>query len=115
MSASSAVASIMGQIASQLPVVLVLLLGLVFVLMNYSRLPTAALAAGAGLCILLLLVVARPVIFSVVGRAFSGEHIRLVFGLVGFLFNLIEAAALGALIYAVFADRPQATPGKPLI
>jgi hypothetical protein len=43
------------------------------------------------------------------------EHLMLVLTIVNFFFNLLHAAALGALIYAVFVDRPAATIGKPML
>jgi len=114
MSTSSAITATILQIASQLPVALILLVGLVLALMNLSRLPKPAMAAGAGVGVLLLMVVVRPVIGTIVSRSVGYQHVVVILNVMHFFFNLIEAAALGALIYAVFADRPQATSGKPL-
>jgi hypothetical protein len=110
----SPVAMIIRELAIQLPVALVYLVGLVFALMYLSRAPRPAMAAAGGLAVLLLSLVVAPLITQVVLRSGVVEPM-LALGVVGFLRSLVYAAAFAAILYAVFADRPAIPAGKPLV
>lgn len=106
------IASLLRDIALQFPTALVYLAGLILALMLFGRLPRVALAAAGGFGLLLLLVLVRPLIYFAVNQAFRAggnyENATVVFGVVGFFCNLLEATAMAPLLYAIFAPRPAA-------
>jgi hypothetical protein len=114
MSATNPLLTIVRDLGLQTPIALVYLAGLVFALTNLSRVQRPSIIAGGGLAVLLLLIVIRTIANSIIGRAVGYPDAIMVLGLVHFFLNIIQAAAIGALIYAVFADRPAAVGGKPI-
>ena len=102
--------NVLQQFVVALPLLVVYVLGLGLALSQISRLPRVALAAGGAFAILLLMTLMRPLVYWLVGKLmqdFAGPGMGLGYTLVNLVFALIEAAAMGALIYAIFADRPQ--------
>ncbi len=110
--------SIIRDWAVQSPVAIVYLLGIVLALMQIQRWPRASIAAAGGLMMLVFTVLVRPIVSYLIIRGMSnsgsGSQISMAFAISGFLFNIIEAVAMGAIIYAVFADRQQVASGTPL-
>jgi len=111
--------SIIRDWAVQSPVVIVYLLGIVLALIQIQRWPRVSMAAVGGLMVLVLMVLVRPIVSYLINRGMSnsvsGSQISMAFAISGFFFNVIEAAAMGAIIYAIFAERPQvAAAGNPM-
>ena len=114
MSATNPLVTIIRDLGLQSPIALVYLAGLIFALTNLSRVQRPSIIAAGGLAVLLLSMVIRTIANSIIGRAIGYPHAIMVLGVMHFFFNLIHAAAIGAVIYAVFADRPAASGGKPI-
>jgi cytosine/uracil/thiamine/allantoin permease len=111
--------SIIRDWAVQSPAVIVYLLGIVLALIQIQRWPRVSMAAVGGLMVLVLMVLVRPIVSYLIIRGMSnsvsGSQISMAFAISGFFFNVIEAAAMGAIIYAIFAERPQvAAAGTPM-
>ena len=119
MFSTSPLTYLMRDIGVQLPIAIVYVAGIIAVAMQMQRIPRVSLAAGAGLGVLLLMIFVRPVIFfginQWIDRGGGPQSAMLIYGIISILFNLIAAAAMAGVIYAIFADRPQATTGKPMI
>lgn len=93
-----------------LPLLVIYVLGLGLALSQISRLPRVALAAGGAFAVLLIMTLGRPLVYWLMGKLMqnlAGPGMGMGYTLVSLVFALIEAAAMGALIYALFADRPQ--------
>ena len=114
MSATNPLVTIIRDFGLQSPMALVYLAGLVYALTNLSRVQRPSIIAGGGLAALLLLMVIRTIANSIIGRTIGYPNAIMVPGVMHFFFNIIQAAAIGAVIYAVFADRPAAIGGKPI-
>lgn len=102
--------SVLQQYVVSLPLLVVYALGLALALSQISRLPRMALAAGGAFAMLLLMTLVRPLVYGLMARLmqdFAGSGMSMGYTLLNLLMSLIEAAAMGALIYAIFADRPQ--------
>jgi len=115
MSATNPLVNIIRDLGLQSPIALVYLAGIIFALTNLSRVQRPSIIAGGGLAVLLLLMVIRTIASSIVGHTISYPNAIYVLGVMHFFFNIIHAAAFGAVICAVFADRPQAALGKPMV
>jgi hypothetical protein len=115
MSATNPLVTIIRDLGLQSPIALVYLAGLLFALTNLSRAQRPSIIAGGGLAVLLLLIVIRTIANSIVGHTISYPNAIYVLGVMHFFFNIIHAAAIGAVIYAVFADRPQTAFAKPIV
>jgi len=113
MSAHSPLWQLVRNLVVMSPMALAYLAGLIVVIMNWSRAPRPALAAAVSLVVMLLLMPVQTIANMFIGRA-GHENLLLILTVVNLFFNLIHAAAFGALLYAVFADRPAAIGGKPI-
>ena len=102
---------------NSLPLVVVYVLGLAMALMQIQRLPRVAAAAGGGFGGLLILLILKPVVDqlifamlrsdSVGGLRSDGQSISVLLTVTGLLFNVLSAIAMGAIGFAIFADRPE--------
>ena len=94
---------------NSLPLAVVYVLGLVMALMQMQRLPRVAAAAGGGFGALLLILMVQPLVSTLIYAAFrsDGQTISVLHTLSDFVFNLFKAMAIGAIGYAIFADRPE--------
>jgi hypothetical protein len=92
-----------------LPLVIVYVFGLVLALLQMQRLPRMATAAGGGFALLLLLMLVRPLFDSLVYGIFGsdGQAISVTMTIVSFFFSVLEAVASGAIVYAIFVERPE--------
>jgi hypothetical protein len=101
-------------LAVQIPEMVILLLGMIVAIMNWSRYPRPALMSFFGCGILLLLTVATEAVYFLVprhwGPGFDGE---LFFLAVGGARSLLAAGALLLLIFAVYAGRRPRPPLPP--
>jgi hypothetical protein len=106
--------SLFSTIIQNLPGLAVAGIGLLFGLLNWERLRGTALAISLGCAAILLAILARPLVTNVALQvfrdAFQGPQITHVYTVIGFLFNTIEAAGLGAILYAALADRAPPAP-----
>lgn len=99
---------LLGNLLSNAPIVLVCFAGLILAIVQWNRMPTAALCLGLGSGGLAALSVIRPIVYSVLGGMtanMEAGQISVMYGVVGFLFNLLDAAMIGALIAAALSDR----------
>lgn len=94
---------------NSLPLAVVYVLGVVMALLQMQRLPRVAAAAGGGFGALLLILMVQPLLSTLIYAAFrsDGQTISVLHTLSDFVFNLLKAIAIGAIGYAVFADRPE--------
>jgi hypothetical protein len=99
-----------------LPLLLVYVLGLCVALSQISTRPRVAAAAGTAFALLLLMQLVRPVVYAVLTRTINefgpGPQIGLIYAGIGLMFNLVAAAGIAGLLFAIFADRP-ATAQQP--
>ena len=107
---------------NSLPLAVVYVLGLAMALMQIQRLPRVAAAAGGGFGGLLILLILRPVVDQLIFAMLrsDGQSISLLLTVTGLVFNVLSAIAMGAIAFAIFADRaevqltfPGSRPGPP--
>ena len=103
---------------NSLPLAVVYVLGFAMALFQYRRLPRVAAAAGGGFGALLLMLMLRPAVDSLIFAILrsDGQSISVMLTLTGLVFNLLSAVAMGAITFAIFADRPEVQlpfPGQP--
>jgi hypothetical protein len=106
--------NILSSLGAQLPLMVVYLLGAVFALLQVGRWPRAAIFGAGGFGVLLLMIFVRTIGMSLLSSTLEmkPDAIHMVFTVVNFLFNVIEAACGGALLYAIFADRDSKPAAK---
>ena len=109
------VMDIVRNLGVQLPLAVVYLLGLVLAISQMQRLPRVAAPAGGGFGLLLVLMLVRPIVTSLIFRVLQNDPqtISIAMTVLGFFFNLLEAGCMGAIAYAIFADRPEAQLKMP--
>lgn len=100
-------------LAYSLPLLVVYLLGMGLAISQASRLPRVALCGGGGFAVLMIATLVRPfvmfLIFRVAGGGGSALNWTILNAITSVIFVLIEAAAMGTIIYAIFADRSRST------
>jgi hypothetical protein len=102
--------SVLQQFVVSLPLLVVYVLGLGLAVSQISRLPRVALAAGGSFAVLLMMTLVRPLLYWLMAKLMQdvgGPGLDFGYILMNLVLTLLEAAAMGALIYAIFADRPQ--------
>ena len=95
-------------VLSNAPMVLVCLVGLILAIVQWNRTPAAALWLGLGSGGLAASTVLQPIVYAVLGRMtveMEVSQIGVMYGIVGFVFNLGQAALMAAFIAAVLSDR----------
>jgi len=94
---------------NSLPLVVVYVLGLAMALMQIQRLPRVAAAAGGGFGGLLILLILKPVVDQLIFAMLrsDGQSISVLLTVTGLIFNVLSAIAMGAIAFAIFADRPE--------
>ena len=99
-----------------LPLAIVYVFGLVLALLQMQRLPRMATAAGGGFGLLLLLMFVEPLFSTLVYGIFrsDGQAISVTMTITGFFFSVLKAVGSGAIVYAIFVDRPEVQLPIPL-
>ncbi len=93
-------------VARQLPVLVVIVVGLVVVLGRKSSHPKASNLAAAGLAVSLLSGLAGAFFYTLAPRlAESPGGIAAVYAIAGVGFSILDACGLGLLVAGVVADR----------
>jgi len=108
---------VFSQLATSLPLLLVLIGGIVWAAMLWRRAPKAAMLAMAGLVIMLVSLIASVTItaYIISNRTVAAASPALQIS--GFAFGIARAVGLGLVVAAVFANRQQvggAFPVEPL-
>ena len=111
MNSSSVIPTLMTQMASQSPVLIVYVLGIVLALIFWRRCPTSCVFTLIAMAILLLTTVAQTFlnIYVVQLRASQGwtsAQVGTFFTINALVGGVLRAAAMGLLLAAVFMGRP---------
>lgn len=103
--------SLLARVLIQLPVLIVLLVGIVLALLNRQKYPRAAWQAFFGLSILFVRALVGPVLSSFLPLLLHSEAgmtasgMGLVSGIIELVMSLLGAVAYGLVIAALFAGR----------
>lgn len=100
-------------LASQIPLVLVCLIGILCAVPRLDRNPRPGLLVMAGLGLYMLIGIAQmllqapiqQILSSNIGLGRPSPDFRIYYAAVNFGFNVIRALSLGLLVMAAFADR----------
>jgi hypothetical protein len=96
-------------VVSQLPLLVVALVGLGFAIVGWRKHPRVSLLAVLALGLLMLNVVAGVVLTSLppmlLRRGMTGQQLGVVFGMIGLVRGLISAASYGLLSAAAFSGQ----------
>ena len=118
----SVTSTILVPILVGLPMLAVAGIGLLCALIHWGRMPQAALPVLLGCLVLLGVTVVRPMVQTLVSRTMGpmdNDQRLLIFNGIALLFALLQAAGVGAILYAAFAGRgpsspdPYSQPPKP--
>ena len=104
---SDVLGSILRNLMFSGPTIVLCVLGIIFALVQREKAPKAATIVVISLVVLLLLMIVRPIGFSLQGR-FEGDTRMLFVQIWSFLCSMVGLACTAALIFAVFCDRAAA-------